>query len=108
MQDVEGLSAMLGDDGIDHLRDVALEIPAFLLAYLFEADHPDAGDLRRRTAAIDPAAKSIAAVLADHGHVVVARDQLLEQVLGIDRHARDSWEIAPADETDPHAPAARK
>ena len=65
----------------DHVVDVALEVGAAglgegLLAQGAAADHLHAGHGRRRAAAVDAGAGRVAAVLADHGHVVAGGDEL--------------------------------
>ena len=107
MDEVEGLACVFGRDGRHHGIDVTLEIAVGLFADLLESDHPEAGDRRRRTAAVDLCAEGIAPVLADHRHVVAGADEFAEQVRGIDAHAGDRRKEASAEEADPHATHSR-
>ena len=75
---VEGLAAVLGGDCLHHRGHVALEVAAVLLAQLLHADDADTGHWGRRAAAIDPAAELVAAVLAEHRHVMPGGHQLAQ------------------------------
>ena len=68
----------------------------------------DARHGRRRAAAVDAGAERVAAILADHRHVVAGPHEFAQQVHGVDAHARDGREEAPADEADPHASASTR
>ena len=84
--------------------DVLLEIAGGLLADLLQPDHPHAGHGGRGTAAVDAHPERIAAILADHRHVMPGAGQFAQQVQRVNAHARDGREEPARDEADPHRP----
>lgn len=105
VQDVEGVLGVLLGDRVHHGGDVALEIARRLLAELLQADHPHTRHRRRRPAAVNAGAEGVAPVLRDHRHVVAGADQLAQQVLRVDAHARYGGKVAAAEEEDSHRAA---
>ncbi len=98
--------------GVQDLRDevveVALEVPAALLPERLAPDDAHARDRRGRPAAVHAGARLVAAVLRDHRHLVAERDELPEEVRGVDAHPAHRGEVAPGDEADPHAVVAAR